>query len=91
MEKTGAAIDRARLRSMLETFTADATQAQNIAWEQAGSQINLQSPKQLKACFLTTWVCLQQRKQNRRDIRLMQLLSKIFMYALSTMSVRTRS
>lgn len=49
MEKTGAAIDRARLRSMLETFTADATQAQNIAWEQAGSQINLQSPKQLQS------------------------------------------
>ncbi|WP_418968694.1 DNA polymerase I [Alloscardovia omnicolens] len=49
MEKTGAAIDHERLRTMLETFTADAQQAQNIAWEQAGENINLQSPKQLQA------------------------------------------
>ncbi|MFD0704879.1 DNA polymerase I [Alloscardovia venturai] len=48
MEKTGAAVDQKRLAEMLGMFTAEAQQAQNIAWEQAGEKINLQSPKQLQ-------------------------------------------
>ncbi|TCD54593.1 DNA polymerase I [Alloscardovia theropitheci] len=49
LEDAGALVDQSRLASMLDTFTADAQQAQNIAWEQAGEKINLQSPKQLQA------------------------------------------
>ncbi|MFC0266182.1 DNA polymerase I [Alloscardovia macacae] len=47
-EKLGAAVDTQRLSQMLATFSADAEQAQTIAWQQAGQEINLQSPKQLQ-------------------------------------------
>lgn len=47
MEKQGAKVDQNRLADMHEGFAADARQAQEIAWECAGSRINLQSPKQL--------------------------------------------
>ena len=48
LEDTGALVDQSLLANMLRTFTADADQAQDIAWEQAGEKINLQSPKQLQ-------------------------------------------
>lgn len=48
MEKTGAAVNQNRLSDMLAMFSSEAEQAQNIAWEQAGERINLQSPKQLQ-------------------------------------------
>lgn len=47
MEKQGAKVDQNRLADMHEGFAADARQTQEIAWECAGSRINLQSPKQL--------------------------------------------
>ena len=48
MERTGATVDRAQLQHLLDQFGADAEQAQRIAWQSAGAQINLQSPKQLQ-------------------------------------------
>lgn len=47
MEEQGAKVDQNRLADMHEGFAADARQAQEIAWECAGSRVNLQSPKQL--------------------------------------------
>lgn len=49
MELTGAGVDYSRLRNMYDSFAAQAAQAEHIAWDQAGKQINLQSPKQLQA------------------------------------------
>lgn len=52
MEHTGAKVDSVRLVSMRDQFAAEARQAQEMAWEYAGTEINLQSPKQLqKALF----------------------------------------
>ncbi|MCI1831348.1 MAG: DNA polymerase I [Bifidobacterium sp.] len=48
MEKAGAKVDGARLRDMRENFAAQAEQAQEIAWRNADTQVNLQSPKQLQ-------------------------------------------
>lgn len=48
MECAGACVDMARLEKMRDTFSADAEQAQAIAWQCAGSEVNLQSPKQLQ-------------------------------------------
>lgn len=48
MEHTGAKVDRVRLVSMRDQFAAEARQAQEMAWEYAGTEINLQSPKQLQ-------------------------------------------
>lgn len=48
MEHTGAKVDSARLVSMRDQFAAEARQAQEMAWEYAGIEINLQSPKQLQ-------------------------------------------
>ncbi|KAB8293533.1 DNA polymerase I [Bifidobacterium avesanii] len=48
MESVGAAVDLERLTSMRDTFAADARQAQEIAWDAAGTRVNLQSPKQLQ-------------------------------------------
>ncbi|WP_055427036.1 DNA polymerase I [Bifidobacterium aesculapii] len=47
LEAEGAKVDGARLDALRAGFAADAEQAQRIAWENAGSQVNLQSPKQL--------------------------------------------
>ena len=47
METEGAKVDDARLKDMYDRFAAEAHQAQEIAWEKAGSKVNLQSPKQL--------------------------------------------
>lgn len=47
MEAEGAKIDERRLEDMHDTFAADADHAQEVAWEHAGSRVNLQSPKQL--------------------------------------------
>lgn len=47
MEHTGAAVDRQRLTDMRDMFSAEANQAQEVAWHEAGTQVNLQSPKQL--------------------------------------------
>lgn len=47
MESQGAKVDMQRLTSMRDTFAADARQAQEIAWDYAGTTVNLQSPKQL--------------------------------------------
>lgn len=48
MEHTGAKVDNVRLVSMRDQFAAEARQAQEMAWEYAGTEINLQSPKQLQ-------------------------------------------
>lgn len=48
MEHTGAKVDSVRLVSMRDQFAAEAHQAQEMAWEYAGTEINLQSPKQLQ-------------------------------------------
>lgn len=48
MEHTGAKVDSVRLVSMRDQFAAEARQAQGMAWEYAGTEINLQSPKQLQ-------------------------------------------
>ncbi|NMM99558.1 DNA-directed DNA polymerase [Bifidobacterium sp. DSM 109958] len=48
MESRGAAVDLQRLTDMRDTFAADARQAQEIAWDAAGTRVNLQSPKQLQ-------------------------------------------
>ena len=48
MERTGAKVDSVRLVSMCDQFAAEARQAQEMAWEYAGTEINLQSPKQLQ-------------------------------------------
>lgn len=48
MERTGAKVDSVRLVSMRDQFAAEASQAQEMAWEYAGTEINLQSPKQLQ-------------------------------------------
>ncbi|PLS29440.1 DNA polymerase I [Bifidobacterium parmae] len=47
LEAEGAKVDERRLEDMRAGFAADAEQAQRIAWENAGSRVNLQSPKQL--------------------------------------------
>ena len=47
MESQGAKVDMQRLTAMRDTFAADARQAQEIAWDYAGTTVNLQSPKQL--------------------------------------------
>ena len=49
MEDTGACVDQSRLAALHDQFAADARQAQEIAWNAAGRQVNLQSPKQLRA------------------------------------------
>lgn len=48
MESTGAKVDVMRLVSMRDQFAADARFAQEEAWNHAGAEINLQSPKQLQ-------------------------------------------
>ncbi|MBW3091401.1 DNA polymerase I [Bifidobacterium sp. 82T10] len=48
MEDVGAKVDEQRLDTMREQFAADARQAQEMAWDLAGSRVNLQSPKQLQ-------------------------------------------
>ena len=47
MEAEGSAVDMRRLHEMRDTFAAQASQAQETAWDAAGAQVNLQSPKQL--------------------------------------------
>lgn len=49
MEDAGAQVDTARLGAMRDQFSAEARQAQEMAWDAAGSRVNLQSPKQLQA------------------------------------------
>lgn len=49
MENAGAQVDDMRLTVMRDQFAAEARQAQEIAWEHAGTRVNLQSPKQLQA------------------------------------------
>jgi DNA polymerase-1 len=48
MESYGAAVDGRRLVAMRDEFAADARQAQELAWDKAGTKVNLQSPKQLQ-------------------------------------------
>ncbi|WEV73043.1 DNA polymerase I [Bifidobacterium sp. ESL0790] len=48
LEGAGARVDMARLHELLEEFAAEAEQAQSIAFEAAGHELNLQSPKQLR-------------------------------------------
>lgn len=48
METEGAKVDDARLKAMHDQFAAEARQAQDIAWQRAGTKVNLQSPKQLQ-------------------------------------------
>ncbi|WEV68114.1 DNA polymerase I [Bifidobacterium sp. ESL0769] len=49
IEDAGAKVDLGRLHELLDGFAADADQAQQIAFEAAGHDLNLQSPKQLQA------------------------------------------
>ncbi|MBT1164691.1 DNA polymerase I [Bifidobacterium felsineum] len=48
MERTGAKVDISRLTGMRDQFAEDARFAQEEAWKHAGTEINLQSPKQLQ-------------------------------------------
>jgi DNA polymerase I len=48
MEQRGAKVNVHRLKEMGDEFSAEAQDAQNIAWDRAGEQVNLQSPKQLQ-------------------------------------------
>jgi DNA polymerase-1 len=48
MECAGAAIDRQKLLAFRERFGSDADQASRIAFDAAGYEFNLQSPKQLQ-------------------------------------------
>lgn len=48
MERTGAYVNVQRLVDMRDQFSAEASQAQEIAWHAAGTEVNLQSPKQLQ-------------------------------------------
>ncbi|MCI1635867.1 DNA polymerase I [Bifidobacterium sp.] len=48
MESTGAAVNTLRLIEMRDEFATDARQAQELAWDKAGTRVNLQSPKQLQ-------------------------------------------
>lgn len=48
METEGAKVDDARLKTMHDQFSAEARQAEDIAWQRAGFKVNLQSPKQLQ-------------------------------------------
>ena len=41
-------MDMTRLVQMRDQLAADAAQAQETAWQFAGEQVNLQSPKQLQ-------------------------------------------
>ena len=49
MEIAGSGVDQQRLLDMRDSFTSQAQQAQQVAWDQAGKEINLQSPKQLQS------------------------------------------
>ena len=49
MEQVGASVDFMRLTEMRDRFAVDARNAQETAWQFAGSRVNLQSPKQLQA------------------------------------------
>lgn len=48
MEHAGAQVDARLLTDMRDQFAAEARQAQETAWEHAGTRVNLQSPKQLQ-------------------------------------------
>lgn len=48
MESVGAAVDGRRLQELFDTFAAGAHQAEDAAWDAAGRQLNLQSPKQVQ-------------------------------------------
>lgn len=48
MERIGSQVDMTRLAQMREQLATDANQAQETAWQFAGKQVNLQSPKQLQ-------------------------------------------
>ncbi|MFT9232258.1 MAG: DNA polymerase I [Bifidobacterium sp.] len=48
MESYGASVSTRRMKELHDRFVADASQAQDVAWQNAGSRINLQSPKQLQ-------------------------------------------
>jgi DNA polymerase-1 len=48
MERSGAKVDGMRLAAMRDQFASDARQAQEAAWQFAGAELNLQSPKQLQ-------------------------------------------
>lgn len=48
IEKAGAKVDLRRLYELLDGFSAEAAQAQQIAFLAAGHDLNLQSPKQLQ-------------------------------------------
>lgn len=54
MEQAGIAIDMNRLTSLAEELERDVTAARDRAWEIAGEQINLSSPKQLQVLLFET-------------------------------------
>lgn len=54
-----------RLTEMRDRFAIDARDAQETAWQFAGSRVNLQSPKQLQAVLFDDMASSRPRKQNR--------------------------
>lgn len=47
MEEVGSQVDLSRLKELRDRFGAQADEMQHIAWDSAGHEFNLQSPKQL--------------------------------------------
>nr|WP_148401510.1 DNA polymerase I [Bifidobacterium gallicum] len=47
MEQEGAAVDRMRLDSLLATFAEESGRMERMAWDAAGSEFNLSSPKKI--------------------------------------------
>ncbi|MCO6557976.1 MAG: DNA polymerase I [Bifidobacterium sp.] len=62
IEDAGAKVDLGRLHELLDGFTADADQAQQIAFEAAGHELNLQSPKQLQTVLFDEMELTPSRK-----------------------------
>lgn len=48
LEDAGASVDMARMHELFDEFSSEAQQAQTIAFDAAGHELNLQSPKQLQ-------------------------------------------
>lgn len=47
MEHVGARVDERRLQELYDRFSEESSQLQTLAWDAAGQNVNLQSPKQL--------------------------------------------
>ena len=72
MEQVGASVDFMRLTEMRDRFAVDARDAQETAWQFAGSRVNLQSPKQLQAVLFDDMGLKPTKKTNRVRTRPMR-------------------